>query len=116
MREGISDEVEKATYEAGMVFLERHQFRVKTKNGQDSIVWTSSICNRNHADFYLQDRASSFIKFAERAGLSCMRQNGYSCIPDQNDLLNHGVGRAIATYIHLQKNNPMEIEMQTMKI
>lgn len=116
MRDDISDEVEKATYEAGMDFLINHQFMVETKNGKDAIVWTSSIYNRNYADLYLQDRASGFLRFAEKAGLSYLRQNDCSHLPHKKDLLNHGIGRAIATYIHLQKNNLMEIEMQVMKI
>ena len=89
MREqDVIEALKKTVFEAGLAFLNHHHFLVETKNGEDSIVWSSSLQNKNTSDLYLKDRAFDFISHAEKAGKSFLKQQQRNDIPNQDDVFN----------------------------
>ena len=112
----VIEAVKKAVFEAGMAFLSHHSFLVETKNGKDSIVWGSSLQNRNTSDFYLKEHAADFLTHAEKAGKQLLKQLERNDLPNQGDVFNEAIGMAMMRYIDFQKENRLDIEMREIKI
>ena len=100
MRSESVEKVKEAVYQAGLSFLNRHQFLVKTKKGRDFIDFCSSRYNHQ---LWASDRTANFINCAEDAGRVYMHATHIKFIPNRKDIFNEAIGRAMHEFIMAAK-------------